>query len=148
MYTIICTYHRLYNNGNKVLVSRNLYEASILCLQNHLTTKKYDKNEKDHLMMIIRWVANLFSRSHKLEWLSWKHKTSCIAKEIQEVIERTNYILDALSTEYIQQASICSSMKYKTSLKQITKDHYNRRQYMWRCYLCLSLHLCLCHCAY
>ena len=53
---------------------------------------------------IIRWVTHISSRLPKLEWVSWTQTTPCIPKKIEKVIERTNHILDTLSTENAQQA--------------------------------------------
>ena len=47
---------------------------------------------------------NIFSQSSKFEWASLTHTTPHIVKKIRRVIERTNYILDTLSTEYTPQA--------------------------------------------
>ena len=40
------------------------------------------------------------------EWVSWTHSTPYITKKIKKVIERTNSILDTLSTENTQQVFI------------------------------------------
>ena len=62
------------------------------------------KTDTYDLIMIIRWVTNISSRSPKLEWTSLTHTASHIAKKIKNVAERVNYILDTLSADYTQQA--------------------------------------------
>ena len=47
---------------------------------------------------------NISSRSAKLEWASLTHTIPHTAKKIRKVIERNNYILDTLQTEYTQEA--------------------------------------------
>ena len=57
-----------------------------------------------YLMMIIRWVMNISSRSPTLERASSTHTTPHNAKKIRKVTVIINYIFDTLPTEYSQQA--------------------------------------------
>ena len=56
------------------------------------------------LVMIIRLVENIWSRSLQLEWISLTDTTPYIDNKIDTVTERTNYILGTLSTEYTEQS--------------------------------------------
>ena len=53
------------------------------------------KVDTSDLMMIIRWVMDIFFQSPKLEWASSTQMQPYVCKK---EIERTNPILDTLST--------------------------------------------------
>ena len=56
------------------------------------------------LMMIIRWITNITSRSTKLQLTSISHTIQHGATKIKKINEITNYFLDTLPIEYTQQA--------------------------------------------
>ena len=69
--------------------------------ENMTTMGKIDTSD---LMIIIRRVIDISSRSPKVKWASSTRTTLHLAKKIRQVTERANYILDTLSIEYTQQA--------------------------------------------
>ena len=74
-------------------------------------------------LVIIRWVISISSRSPNLEWASLTHTTSHIAKDIRRVTERINFMLDALSTEYTQQAyTHASRIFHSMCSRQVSKS--------------------------
>ena len=108
MYPIICKYHRLnINNGNKAPVFPgyicNRWQNMIVQpsqTHNHgknMTTM--GKVDTSDLMMIIRWVTNIFFHLNSNGPV--QHMQPYICKK---VIERTNPILDTLTTWYTRQA--------------------------------------------
>ena len=50
-----------------------------------------------YLMMIMIWDTNISSRPSKLGWVGWAQKTYI---EEEKNVERNNYILNTLTTEY------------------------------------------------
>ena len=76
------------------------------------------------LMMIIRRVVDISSRSPKLKWASSTHTTPHFCeKKIRKVSEKTNYILDTNSTEYTQQAfAHASRISYRMCSMQVDKS--------------------------
>ena len=83
------------------------------------------KTDSSDLMMIIKWFMNISSRSLKVQWASLTYTTPHIAKKIRNVIERTNYILDTLSIEYIQQAfTHVSSILHRVCSMQVSKSSW------------------------
>ena len=51
-------------------------------------------------LITIRWITNICSQASEFERPRLRHAVPCIAKTM---FERTEYILDTLLTEYIQQ---------------------------------------------
>ena len=85
--------------------------------------KQWQMGHTSDLIMIIRRVIDISSRSPKLKWASSAHTAPHFAKKIRKVTERTNYILDALSTEYTQQAFTHSSrIFYRMCSMQVGKS--------------------------
>ena len=62
------------------------------------------KVDTSDLIIIIRWVKDISSRSPKLELASLTHTTPHTAKKIKKATERNDYILNTLSAKYTQQA--------------------------------------------
>ena len=107
-YPIICTHHKTAQwKRNKTELSRIYMKPTAFdgtttsaTQQGNMTTMgKIDISGDDNTI-----VANISSRSPKLQWASLTHTTPHIAKKIKKVTESTNYILETLSTEYTQQA--------------------------------------------
>ena len=65
--------------------------------------------EIERTIVYLRWVINVSSRSPKLEWASFTHRTPYITKRIRKVPKKTNYTLNTLSTEYTQQTFMHTS---------------------------------------
>ena len=76
-------------------------------LKNMKTIGKIDTCD----LILMRWVTNISSRSSKLEWDSWTHTNTYIAR-LKKVTEGTSYILDTLWTWYTQQAFTCAVSPY------------------------------------
>ena len=70
-----------------------------LSLLNHDNEIVWCVNKYD-LWAIMNQITNTPSPSHKFGWVSWTHKPPYITEKIHRVMERTNYILKILSTEY------------------------------------------------
>ena len=77
--------------------------------ENMATKGNFDNPD---LMMILRWVTNISSRSPKREWFGCTHITLYIAMNIKKVIKKTNNILDTLLKEHIQEAFTHASISF------------------------------------
>ena len=74
------------------------------------------------LLMIIRGVMNVSSRSPKVEWASPTHTTPDIAKKISKANKRTN-LFDTLSIEYAQQTfTHASDIFHRMWSNQVSKS--------------------------
>ena len=93
-------------------ISRDLYEQlaeydGTTNSDNNMTT--IGKVDTSDLMMMIRWITNVSSRSPRPEWITWTNTAPYPAKEIYMVIEKTVYMFNTPSTEYTQKAFTDSS---------------------------------------
>ena len=73
---------------------------------NHMwrTTTENKRRMVDTSNLMRRYVLTISSQSSKLEWTSSTKASTHNMKQIRRVIERINYILDTIPTEYTQQA--------------------------------------------
>ena len=105
IYSIICAHHKIAQKQKPPF--RDIYKKPTAYNgtttwgtqpRKHMTTMG-DIDTSD-LTMSIRWVTN---SSSQLPNLNESHTTTYIAEMISKVTERTNCLLDTLSTEYNQQ---------------------------------------------